>query len=122
MGVPDEKLVATEKGIIKVRSIRRRLEADRWNVEEHQWINKYPWRPYSNSEEDDVHIGPPQPTTPGGAVGDQVQKQKDGEPVPRPFSITRRDLINYGYTPSCHGCLSAANDLRYRPHIAACRK
>ena len=37
-----EKIVATEQGIIKVRSIRRRLEAERRNVEEHQWINKYP--------------------------------------------------------------------------------
>ena len=57
-----------------------------------------------------------------GRCGDQVQKQKDGEPVPEPFRFTRRDLINYGYTTSCPGCLSAANDLRHRPHTAACRK
>ena len=69
-----------------------------------------------------MHIRPPQPITPGGAVEGQVHKQRDGDPVPRPFSITRKDLINDGYTPSCPGCLSAANDLRYRPHTAACRK
>ena len=117
-----EKLVATEGGIIKVRSIRRRLEAERWNLEEHKWISKYPWRPYSNSEEDEVHIRPPQPVTPEGTGGEPVQRQRDGDVVPRPFSITRRDLINYGYTPSCPGCFSAANDLRYRSHTAACRK
>ena len=47
-----EKVVATENGIIKVRSIRRRLKFERWNIEEHQWINKFPWRPYSNSQEE----------------------------------------------------------------------
>ena len=36
--------------------------------------------------------------------------------MPRPFSIQRRDLVNYGYTPGCPGCLAAANDRKYKPH------
>ena len=117
-----EKVVATENGIIKVRSIRRRLEFERWNIEEHQWINKFPWRPYSNSEEDEVHIRPPQPVTPDAVHGESVQRQRDGDPVPRPFSITRKDLINDWYTPGCPGCQAAANDFRYKPHTVACRQ
>ena len=117
-----EKLIATETGIIKVRTIRRQLEAERWNVEQHQWINKFPWRPYSNSNEDEVHIRPPQPVTPEADNGERMQHQRDGDPVPRPFSITRKDLINYGYTPGCPGCQAAANDFRYKPHTIACRK
>ena len=59
-----EKIVATESGIIKVRSIRRKLEAERWNIDEHKWIKRYPWKPYEDSDEDEVHIRPPQPATP----------------------------------------------------------
>ena len=117
-----EKLVATEGGIIKVRSIRRRMESERWNVDEHQWINKYPWRPYADSEEDEVHIRPPQPVTPEGVTEEPKLRQRDGDPIPRPFKITRKDLVNYGYTPGCPGCQAAANDLRQRTHTMTCRQ
>ena len=53
-----EKVVATENGIIKMRSIKRRLESERWNEHEQQWINRFPWKPYSDSETDDVHVRP----------------------------------------------------------------
>ena len=54
-------------------------------------------------------------TPPAGQV--QADKQRDGEAVPRPFSIQRRDLINYGHT----GCYAAANDRKYNPHTTQCR-
>ena len=116
-----EKIVATEDGIIKVRSIRRKLESERWNVEDHMLIKRFPWRPYEASEEDEVHIRPPQPVTPVPRDA-APQQQRDGEVVPRPFSITKRDLVNYGYTPGCPGCLAAANDRRYKPHTLNCRQ
>lgn len=115
-----EKVIATKDGIIKVRSIKRKLESERWNPIEHSWINQYPWKPYHNSEEDEVHIRPPQPVTP--PVGQTMApRQKDGEVVPKPFNILRKDLINYGYTPGCPGCHAAANDRKHKPHTAQCR-
>ena len=104
-----EKVVATEDGIIKVRSIKRRLESERWNEHEQRWINKFPWKPYSDSETDDVHIRPPLPVTPQGKAEIAVQRERDGNPIPRTFSILRKDLINFGYTPGCPGCRAAAN-------------
>ena len=89
-----EKLVATEQGIIKVRTIRRRLEAERWSLEEHAWINRFPWKPYADSSEDEVHIRSPQPVTPEARSGEAPARQRDGDPVPRPFSILKKDLIN----------------------------
>ena len=117
-----EKVVQTENATIKVRAIRRRLESERWSIEEHQWISEYPWRPYSNSEEDEVHIRPPQPVTPEGVTEESRQRQRDGEPIPRSLKLTRKDLVNFGYTPGCPGCQAAANDMRYKPHTTACRQ
>ena len=115
-----EKVIATKEGIIKVRSIKRKLESERWNQEEHCWIAQFPWKPYNLTDDDEVHIRPPMPVTPpAGQV--QADKQRDGEAVPRPFSIQRRDLINYGYTPGCPGCYAAANDRKYKPHTTQCR-
>lgn len=51
-----EKIIATKDGIIKVRSIKRKLESERWSPIEHSWVKKFPWKPYSDSEEDEVHI------------------------------------------------------------------
>ena len=85
-----EKVVATEDGIIKVRSIKRRLESERWNEHEQQWINRFPWKPYSDSETDDVHIRPPLPVTPQGKAEVVVQKERDGNPIPRTFKILRK--------------------------------
>ena len=45
----------------------------------------------------------------------------DGPSVPRSFAITRRDLVDYGYTLSCPGCYAAANDKKHKPHTAVCR-
>ena len=103
-----------------MRSIKRKLESERWDQEEHDWVANHPWKPYGNSDEDDVHIRPPQPVTPVAGQA-QAEKQRDGEVVPITFSIQRKDLINYGYTPGCPGCYAAANDRRHKPHTTLCR-
>ena len=89
-----EKVVATENSIIKVKSIKRTLESERWNEHEQQWIHRFPWKPYSDSETDDVHIRHPMPNTPQGRAEGADQKERDGNPIPRTFSILRQDLIN----------------------------
>ena len=118
-----EKIVATPDGIIKVRSIRRKLESERWRAEDCANVKRYPWKQYDGVDDDQVHIRPPLPTTPPAPKEeDRVQVKRDGETVPRPFSILRRDLVDYGYTPGCPGCYAAANDRRYRPHTINCRQ
>ena len=117
-----ERVISTADGIIKVRSIRRKLESERWNSEECDLVKRFPWRPYENSEEDQVHIRVPLPVTPPQRPEIKEPVQRDGDAVPRPFSIQKKDLVNYGYTPGCPGCLAAANDRRYKPHTFQCRQ
>ena len=69
-----------------------------------------------------VHIRPPIPVVPNKVEGDQESRERDGDPVPRSLIIQKRDLINYGYTPGCPGCLASANYRRYRPHTVNCRQ
>ena len=37
-----EKLVGNAQGVFKVRSIRRKLEADRWDVDQINTVNSFP--------------------------------------------------------------------------------
>lgn len=117
-----EKLVGNEDGVFKVRSVRRKLESDRWDVSQLEGISSFPWKPYQGSEDDKILIRPPIPAAPKGVSDQEVERTHDGEPAPRPFSIQRRDLINFGYTPGCPGCYASANDRRYKPHTNACRQ
>ena len=85
-------------------------------------VKRFPWRPYENSEEDQVHIRVPLPVTPPQRTDAKEPVQRDGDAVPRPFSIQKKELVSYGYTPGCPGCLAAANDRRYKPHTFKCRQ
>ena len=116
-------MAATEDGIIKVSSFRRKLGSDRWSVDECAHVKRFPWRTYADCEDDEVHIRAPLPVTPPADDGEaKARVRRDGDAKPRPFSIQRRDLVNNGYTPGCPGCLAAANDRKYKPHTINCRQ
>ena len=99
-----------------------KLESDRWDVSQLEGISRFSWKPYKGSEDNKILIRPPIPAAPKGVSDQEVEKTHDGEPTPRPFSIQRRDLINFGYTPGCPGCYASANDRRYKPPTNACRQ
>ena len=61
-----EKLVGNEDGVFKVRSMRRKLESDRWDVSQLEGISSFPWKPYQGSEDDKILIRPPIPAAPEG--------------------------------------------------------
>ena len=115
-------MIGTSEGVIKVRSIRRKLEASRWNASEHDALTCLPWKPYSNTDDDTILMRPPAASTIALPSAESRPVRRDEERVPRSFTIKKRDLVNYGYTPGCHGCYAAANDRRYRPHTIECRQ
>ena len=117
-----EKLIGTPEGVIKVRSIRRKLEAERWVAEQHDALTCLPWKPYSNTDDDTILMRPPVASTVAHPSETAKQVHRDEERVPRSFTIQKRDLVNYGYSPGCPGCYAAANDRRYKPHTAECRQ
>ena len=67
-------------------------------------------------------IRPPTAIVPKTLSEQQIERSQVEDPTPRPFSIQRRDLVNFGYTPGCPGCYAAANDKKYRPHTGECRR
>ena len=116
-----EKLVATENGVCKTRSIRRRVEAERWDPEKITKVTGTPWKPYIHSEDDKLLTRAPQPALDKAEDGRDQVKEVDDNVVPRSFAILRKDLVNHGYTPGCQGCYAAAIDRKHKPHTPACR-
>ena len=49
-----EKLVGTPDGVFKVRSLRRKIEAERWDARQHDALTCLPWKPYAGSEDDTI--------------------------------------------------------------------
>ena len=92
-----EKLVATENGVCKTRSIRRRVEAERWDSEEITKVTGTPWKPYIHSEDDKLLTRAPQPALDKAEDGRDQVKEVDDNVVPRSFAILRKDLVNHGY-------------------------
>ena len=70
------------------------------------------------SESDELLTRTPPPALEKPEDFDNKKQEADRQLVPRRFAITRRDLVNCGYTPSCPGCYAAANDREHKPHTS----
>ena len=116
-----EKLIATTEGVCKARSIKRRPESERWDADEIMKVTGTPWKPYLFSESDELLSKPPQPVIIKEDGPVRADRDSDNPAIPRSFAITRRDLVNYGYTPACPGCYAAANDRKHKSHTPVCR-
>ena len=117
-----EKLVATTEGVCKTRSIKRRIESERWDSTEISKVTGSPWKPYLYSDNDELLTQPPPPAIEKSDNENKSKPNADEQIVPRSFAILRKDLVNYGYTPSCPGCYAAANDRKHKAHTAVCRE
>ena len=116
-----EHIIALETGeAIRVRTVHRLAEADRWSMEAVLAVNALPRRPNPNAGERE-----PLPRCPGDFAGQQDDREDGaglGEPDssdalggPREMRITSRLLVKYGYTDGC----SAAPTSRLGSTIAA---
>lgn len=86
-----EKLVATSEGVCKTRSIRRRLETERWDPIETAKVTGTPRKPYLHSDKDELLTQPPPPAIEKIASDEQAKHETDLQAVPRNFAILRRD-------------------------------
>ena len=82
-----EKLVATEEGVCKSRSIRRRVETERWSAEHISKVVGTPWKPYLHSADDKLLARAPQPALVKPDEREHLTKESDGIVVPRSFAI-----------------------------------
>lgn len=81
-----------------------------------------PWKPYLFSDKDDLPTRPPPPAIDKLESDRQTIRETDAAQIPRSFAITRRDLVNDGYTPACPECYAAAKDRKHKPHTSICRE
>lgn len=115
-----EKLVATSEGICKTGSTRRR--AERWKADGIMKPTGTPWKPCLYTGKDYLLSKPPPRAIIKNDDAGRMPREVDEAPVLHSVAITRRDLVNCGYTPASPGCYAAANDRKHKPHTTACQE
>ena len=115
-----ELLVATEDSIVKARSWCRKPEAERWNKEALSKIKGVPWEPVPGQGRTQIKSRitirdqpipdselPEVELRPGKALG---------------IWITKREVMKYGITPGCAGCVAQNRGRTGVAHNAKCRE
>ena len=106
----DEHFVATPNGIQRCRSIRRRVQAKRFEV---GYVNNMigtPWQPRGQPER--ICLAPGQPLP--------ASRLEGVVPQPRGVYITLERQIKYGRTKGCPGCETAYGEAP-KKHSPECR-
>ena len=49
-----EMIIATEKGVVKARSFRRKVDGERWNKEHLSQVKAVPWEPTPGSADEQI--------------------------------------------------------------------
>ena len=106
LGIRDrsgEIIVGTAGGCIKVRSIRRRPEGERWNKEGWHGMRGVPWEAVPGHPDRELKSKVLLPRA-APVQGPEVEARE--QPVRRMY-IQRRDVAKYGATAVCEGCKAA---------------
>ena len=116
-----ELRIGTTSGVIKARSIRRKLEEERWSSTALQHLRGTPWEPTPGTQA-------AQGDTVAGDPGDKAlprAPEEHTEPghVARRTRLTRDDFEIHGHTPGCYGCrLMREDNGKSGPHNEVCRQ
>ena len=118
LGVLDDsgkKVIGTPEGCIKVRSVKKKPEPERWNREFVATIRGVPW---------EVIPGHPDREIKSRAIFDRdvtlegaPKSMEEPEEHIKRIYITKKDLDKYGRTEGCHGCRASLRGGRVRPII-----
>ena len=124
--VSNEVYVGTSQGVIKCRTIRRRVPSERWNVE---LLNKFsgtPWDPKAPIQDELSAEEQLKPLPDDERVGPVETRESNAEK--RSFKIYRRDILKRerehgdGFTAGCPGCKAARQGTVPRNHSDKCRE
>ena len=112
----DEILVATEHGVVKTRTIRRRPEEEQWDRDFAGRVKGSPRQPDPNIQSDYVSSAISKRRVEEDHGVPRVIGQPDDEEVPREVNrpaeepsmrkmyVKKKDVEKYGRTPGCPGC------------------
>ena len=109
----DELYVGTERGMHKVRTVRRREATERFHLTFLNTVTARPWdRPKSAKEVRVVlpDVSSPTATAEAEAIGRT-----------RRLYINKADIMKYGLTEGCLGCRCLAEGKRAQGHSEGCR-
>ena len=111
--------VGTPTGVVKARTIKRRLEDERWRRGEVEAIHGTTWCPV--------------PGVPAGVLPNAVPAPTDVPPPPpeectepglmaRRMRLLPRHFDEFGYTHGCEGCRAQREQIGSKNHSEICRK
>ena len=103
--------------MIKIRSILRRPEVERWNAESLKNVKATPWSLRATSSPAAMELGQP--------VAKDEPSPDDAIPLPRRLKITMEIVEGFGTTDGCPQCMHIRSFQETKPGIAhteACRK
>ena len=116
----EEYLVGTSLGVLKVRSIRRHgMKELQWDKKKLDEMKGVPWAPTPGRDGVEVRsyvMIPERQDEPR-----RIPEPEDKEVVRRRAGIKKEDVMEFGGTPGCQGCLAANRGMR-RNHNDTCRK
>ena len=122
----NEHLVALPGGgpVIRVRTVKRRSEDERWNAERVLEVKATPRRP-NPKDESQQKLQPERLTVGvdlGAGTGVDLPEAEvnQGTSKVRDFKITKQLIQKFEPTPGCKGCEGSFTGLR-RDHSQACR-
>ena len=115
-----EKIIGTAAGCVKARSIKRKPEAERWDVEMMKSLRGTPWEVVPGHKDRALQCR---------VIVDRTDRGQDVPGMPAEpeevigiIYITKRDLIKYGRTEGCPGCRASLREGDSKPHNKECRE
>ena len=116
-GSTGEYIVGDGAGVWKTRTVRRKIEQERWNKDTIKLVGGVPWNPNVDGEWMKLDV-----TVMDQQHRDQLRGQReDLEKVPRNFYLKERDFESHGYTEGCPGCISLLKRGTRLSHSKGCR-
>ena len=112
--------MGTEKGIHKIRTIKRVPEDKRWDS---NLLNTFRGSPWELKGAETPELPAERQLQPIPLEASLPEAEAKGESIERrDFRITRRDVETYGGTANCPGCIAVAGGTDARAHIPSCRE
>ena len=122
MGIKEESeeyIIGASLGVFKTRSVRRRPDSEKFDLQQLLAVKGLPWQPQPNKEGDfrvmpaEVLIIPVESGVPPPPV--------TAEPQIRRLCIKKEDVMKHGYCQGCPGCQAIRLGRSAARHSDACR-
>ena len=108
----------------KARTVQRRSIGDRWGVASAELVRYVPWKVREDDEKADGEVLAAAKLT-DEEVADQLKDKEfdmGDTAAPRRFRITKKMLLDHGFSARCEGCRAALEGKASQNHSEECRK